>query len=130
MNQSANDVNIDGRTQKSIYSKNTFQNEEENDGYGHQIPQGSFEGVHGVNEDYEEEEEFGHGQEEEEFEDQEYEEGYQEEGEVGYFPEGEQNEEEDENDDEYPKVGFGNFIMFYMRRCILFFFNFSKFLGV
>ena len=112
MNHSANEVNMDGRTQKSIYSKNNFQNEDENNGYGHQIPQGSFEGVHGVNEDYEEEQEFDHGQgEEQEFEEQEYDDDYQEEGEVGYFAEEEPNEEEGEDGEEYPKVKFFLFLL-------------------
>lgn len=97
MNHSANEVPLDGRTQNSIYSKNNFQGEDENDPYMHQVPQQSFEGVHGVNEDYEEDQDFDHEQQGE-FGDVEYEEGYQEEE---YYPEGEGNEE---NPEEYPKV--------------------------
>jgi hypothetical protein len=102
MNHSANEVPLDGRTQNSIYSKNNFQNDEDNDAYMHQIPQQSFEGVHGVNEDYEEEQDFDPNQQED-FEDQEYEEGYQEQEEGEYYPEGEEGEGSPD-DEEYPKV--------------------------
>ena len=100
MNHSANEIPLDGRTQNSIYSKTNFQEQEENDGYMHQVPQQSFEGAHGVNEDYEEEQEFEHDQQEE-FEEPEYEEEYQEEQEQEYYPEGEELPEDQE---EYPKV--------------------------
>jgi hypothetical protein len=103
MNHSANEVPLDGRTQNSIYSKNNFQNDEDNDAYMHQIPQQSFEGVHGVNEDYEEEQDFDHDQQEE-FDENEYEETYQGErdGEEEYYQEG--DVEENPEDEEYPKV--------------------------
>ena len=101
MNHSAKEMLLDGRTQNSIYSKNNFQNEEDNDAYMHQIPQQSFEGVHGVNEDYEEEQDF---EQQEEFEEGEYEEGYQEDDQEGeYYQEGEEIEG-NPDDEEYPKV--------------------------
>lgn len=99
MNHSANEVPLDGRTQNSIYSKTNFQGEEENDPYMHQVPQQSFEGVHGVNEDYEEDQDFEHEQQED-FGDIEYEEGYQEDPEGEYYQEG----EEQLDPEEYPKV--------------------------
>ena len=109
MNYSANDLTLDARTQNSLYSKNNFQIEDENDQIVHQVPQGSFEGVHGVNEDYEEEFDHDDDQEEQEEFDQEYDQDkqqYDQEQEVAYFPDQQQLEEDqDEHDNhDYPKV--------------------------
>ena len=99
MNHSANEVPLDGRTQNSIYSKNNYQGEDENDPYMHQVPQKSFEGVHGVNDDYEEDQDY---EQPEDFREAEYDEVYQEEAEGEYYPEEEM--EGGAEEEEYPKV--------------------------
>jgi hypothetical protein len=101
MNHSANEVPLDGRTQNSIYSKTNFQGDDENDPYMHQVPQQSFEGVHGVNEDYEEDQDFDHEQQED-FAEVEYEEGYQEDADPEYYPDADAEGQLDP--EEYPKV--------------------------
>lgn len=103
MNHSANEVPLDGRTQNSIYSKNNFQDQEENDGYMHEVPQQSFEGAHGINEGYEEDQDFEDDQQEE-FEENEYEGEYLKGQDQEYYAEGEEMEE---GQDEYPKVRGG-----------------------
>lgn len=95
MNHSANEGPLDARTQNTTYSKSHYGQEEEIDPYQHQIPQQSFEGVHGENDEFDDEEEDYREEEEEEY----HEEEFEPEGQVGEFLPDEEME-----DEKFPRV--------------------------
>ena len=106
MNYSAIDLTLDDKRQNSLYSKNNFQNEDDNDQIVHKIPQASFEGVHGINEDYKDE--FDHDEQEEQFIQE-----FDQDQEVAYFPNQQQledNQDEHDSDDNNDNLQVINYI--------------------